>query len=363
MKDRGLVVGDRILAMSADTHADWCAAYGHVGSVRAVAGSAVGQLHLREGKPRDDAFAIRSAGPWLAVAVADGVGSRSLSRVGSSFAVEGLCEQLLREVIATPPASPQPSPDQPLPVADTPDESIEKTLKGEASVAPVLDLPSLPSVAASDGPSGTLTWWRGGNALTPLGRIIGSTTEGEEVARISFERTRQGLERYAQGRGLRLGELSCTLLGLLLDTSSGLLILGQIGDGIAAALNRVDGAVTLIEPPETGSPTDTYVFTQTDWEKHLAVRCLLPEQTENLLTLFLMTDGVSEDCTHPPPPDIFQRWVRDIDREMRQDGPLPNGAVRLVNWLASYQAPTSFDDRTLAVILRPEPTAPGGVAP
>jgi hypothetical protein len=152
MKERGLVVGDRILAMSADTHADWCAAYGQVGPVRVLAGSAVGQLHLREGKPRDDAFAIRSAGTWLAVAVADGVGSRSLSRVGSSFVVEGLCEQLLREVVATPPAPPQPSPDQPLPAADTPDESVEKAPKGDAPLVPSLGLPSLPTVAASDGP-------------------------------------------------------------------------------------------------------------------------------------------------------------------------------------------------------------------
>ena len=59
MQERGLVGGDRILAMSADTHADLCAAYGQVGTVRVLAGSAVGQLHLRDGKPRDDAFAIR----------------------------------------------------------------------------------------------------------------------------------------------------------------------------------------------------------------------------------------------------------------------------------------------------------------
>ena len=97
MTMRGFVVGDRILGQSADSHADWCAAYGQLDAYRFVGASAIGKLHLRDVRPRDDAFAVRSSGVWLAVAVADGAGSRKQSRYGASFAVEALCEHLLRD--------------------------------------------------------------------------------------------------------------------------------------------------------------------------------------------------------------------------------------------------------------------------
>lgn len=62
---------------------------------------------------RDDAFAIRTAGEWLAVAVSEG--SRRQSRYGSSFAVEALCEHLLRGAINNTNSRPlAPSPSRPL---------------------------------------------------------------------------------------------------------------------------------------------------------------------------------------------------------------------------------------------------------
>ena len=65
-----------------------------------------------------------------------------------------------------------------------------------------------------------------------------------------------------------------------------------------------------------------------------------------------MTDGVAEDCIHPPPHDIFQRWSRDIDRELRKDEPMPQIATKLLRWLASYEVKGSWDDRTLVTVLR-----------
>ncbi|MBM3496945.1 MAG: protein phosphatase 2C domain-containing protein, partial [Armatimonadetes bacterium] len=63
-------------------------------------------MHLRDGTARDDAFAIRSAGRWLAVAVADGAGSRPRSRYGASFAVASLCEHMLRAALGIVPEQP-----------------------------------------------------------------------------------------------------------------------------------------------------------------------------------------------------------------------------------------------------------------
>jgi len=135
MMTRGFVVGDRILGQAADSHADWCAGYGQIGAYQFVGASAIGKLHLREPRPRDDAFAVRSAGGWLAVAVSDGAGSRKQSRYGASFAVEALCEHLLRE--ATGVASPSEAKStEPTSIADADDKptQVEPILqKSEAS--------------------------------------------------------------------------------------------------------------------------------------------------------------------------------------------------------------------------------------
>lgn len=47
MTSRGFVVGDRILGQAADSHADWCAAFGQLGAYHFVGASAIGKLHLR----------------------------------------------------------------------------------------------------------------------------------------------------------------------------------------------------------------------------------------------------------------------------------------------------------------------------
>jgi hypothetical protein len=95
----GFVIGDRGLSASGDTHPFWMMAHAVAGPYLVVGASAVGQIHLGQGLPRDDAFVIRAAGPWLAAAVADGVGSRPLSRYGATYAVEALTALLLRPLV------------------------------------------------------------------------------------------------------------------------------------------------------------------------------------------------------------------------------------------------------------------------
>ncbi len=425
MMTRGFVVGDRILGQAADSHADWCAGYGQIGAYQFVGASAIGKLHLREPRPRDDAFAVRSAGGWLAVAVSDGAGSRKQSRYGASFAVEALCEHLLRE--ATGVASPSEAKStEPTSIADADDKptQVEPILqKSEASHSkpgllsrlvgrtptqatpeeievsspvPAFDVPSVS--APSDEVAticGTLTWhWQPpAPATTPTsppappsdgaeqalqgegsqegenaspshsslpvhgegrgggGKGVGGLGEGECIRR-AFQRTRQGLEQFAQSRNVALRELHCTLLGMLLNTETGEVAVGHIGDGLVAAFHPGFGAKPLVEAPTPGEVGETYVLTQSDWEKYLAIRSLSSQEAEGITTFYLMTDGVAEDCTHPPPEDIFQRWARDIDREMRKDEPLPQTATRLLRWLATYEVRGSWDDRTLVLVLR-----------
>jgi len=92
----GFVFGDRGLGASGDTHPLWALGHAVADPYLVLGASAVGQIHLARGLPRDDAFMVRSLGPWLAIGVSDGVGSRPLSRYGATYAVEALTALLLR---------------------------------------------------------------------------------------------------------------------------------------------------------------------------------------------------------------------------------------------------------------------------
>lgn len=381
MKLRGFVLGDRIIGQAADSHSDWCAAFGRHGAYRVIAASAIGKLHLRDGRPRDDAFAVRASGAWLAVAVSDGAGSREASRYGSTFVVEALCEHLLRE--ATGVASlldvsalqlPEVSP-------TAEEESSEKPSRSLGNLAEFVARLIKPSKSSAAGPPptfealaplappdevasafGTLTW-----AMKDLAKPSSATTaEGSspvgpqanpplDIADCilhAFRKTRLALEQFAQSRNLALRDIPCTLLGLLLNTETGAAGSGHVGDGLIAFFHPGWGARPMVEPPASGEVGEVYVLTQSDWEKFLAVRAHSPEETGGISNFYLMTDGVADDCTHPPPDDIFQRWARDIDRELRKDEPLPQTATCLLRWLASYEVKGSWDDRTLLAILR-----------
>ena len=376
---RGFVVGDRILGQAADSHADYCAAYGEWGGYRFVGASAIGKLHLRENRPRDDAFAIRAAGVWLAVAVSDGAGSRPFSRYGASFAVEALCEQLLREATGIaisgelPSETPSLAEDGKAIQAEQPSMQTKisafsllwpfkrsKPAEPKAITYPAFDVPNLISASEEVAVAcGTLTWYHKSLTFAREADDSAETSTAEETrlpseewVRRAFQNTRRGLEQFAQSRGYALRDLHCTLLGMLLNTKTGAVAVGHIGDGLVAALHPGLGAHPLVEALIPGEVGETYVLTQKDWESYLAVRVLSPQEAEGLCTFYLMTDGVADDCTHPPPEDIFQRWSKDIDRELRKEEPLPQTATRLLRWLATYEVKGSWDDRTLVVIMR-----------
>ncbi len=383
MQYRGIAVGDRILGASADSHADWCAAYGQQGAYRFVGASAIGKLHLHNMRPRDDAFAIRTAGEWLAVAVSDGAGSREYSRYGATYAVEALCEHLLRQVAEmTSPAESEKSGKLALASTKKPGQQgkmigwekfwpfrIKVQTRRHAYEAPpfahvISDVPQIiPPSDNAPSACGTLNWYCQTSATAGQKDVTHASVASvgipsllsavdEECIRRAFQRTRESLEQFAQSRGFALKELHCTLLGMLLNTRTGAVAAGHIGDGLIALLHPGFGARPLVEAPTSSEVGETYVFTQSDWERYLAIQSLSPSEAAGITTFYLMSDGVADDCTHPPPEDIFQRWATDVDRELRKEMPLPQTATRLMRWLASYEVRGSWDDRTLVVIIR-----------
>jgi hypothetical protein len=272
-------IGDPIPSGLTDRYIDTRANSKRLGTYCVVGASVRGRLHEYNQTPRDDAFAARCNGKWLAVAVSDGVGSRPLSRYGASFVVNKLCTRFF-------------------------------------------------------------------HAATQLER------HGlEATVHNAFHRTRADIEQFALQRNTSLEDLHCTLLGLILNVESGVLGIGQIGDGLILGLTYDKRAIPLVEPPGPDEVGATYVFTQTDWEQYFHSVGFLFEEAQEFQTFYLMTDGVADDCQYGPPIDILQRWANDMDREIRMFPPMRT-AQRLKRYLATYHARGSFDDRTLVAVYR-----------
>lgn len=356
-----LAVGDRTLADSVDAHPDWCAGYAQAGGYLVIGASAVGHLHLRNKVPRDDAFAARSAGRWLAVAVSDGVGSRRLSRYGSTFCVQALCEELLRDLDgqSTQPANAAETDPQ------SPAAKQERANDWRAGLSPLTGRLEDPTIAQLDmraHHAGTLTWTR---SLAPHAphradqhpSASDNQLDVQEHVISAFEATRSRLAAFAADRELDLHAVSCTLLGLLIDTETGQAACGQIGDGLISTLDGKRGAQPMLWAPAPDEAGATYVITQNDWRDFLETAVLTGDDATGVTSIMLMTDGVSEDYLYPPPEGIFERWCCDMDARLRETH-APFASLRLLNWLAQYEHPGSFDDRTLVAVLTSEGATP-----
>ena len=381
MNQRGIIVGDRLIS-NVDTHADWCAAFGSCQQYDIVGASAIGHLHVHQQLSRDDAFLIRTADEWIAVAVADGVGSRRSSRYGATYAVGALCEFLQRaiqgesnagsSVVAAQPtvtttreeASPdrqddvKPSVVAAQPTSMTPREETDKCRDNKYNLLaqPILKTPqSIDSHSDEEDSSdtlelsrvtcGTLTW------LQPSQRTTSETSAEvtDEKIRWAFRETRRGLEQFARSRQVAIHDISCTLLGLLFNTRTGLIAVGQIGDGLIVGSWRGEDTQILVDAPQPDAVGEVYTIAHNRWENYLAVKVISQHNTDPVEALYLMTDGVADDCF--PPVDLLKKWSCAVTSHLRNQKPF-QAAKSLVHWLGTYKTKASWDDRTLVVILR-----------
>jgi len=401
----GFVIGDRSLSAAGDTHPVWLAAHGQSGAYLAVGASAAGQQHLHNSLPRDDAFVIRQVGPWLAIGVSDGVGSRPLSRYGATYVAESLTALLLRPLVpqlrsnvtATRATSASAVP----PVAA---EAVEfKPLIGrkdrERNGAVIMDalrtrfLRRKPAEAQKSVPemssdlfqqAASIGWWPySGTIMNPqlptttvdhlsiqpaimssstiaepspassLTSIQPSTTPNlSDVVQQAFEKTHRGLRGHADHLGVELADLSCTGLALLFNVETGLIAIGQIGDGAMLGLTTSGNVKELITPVDTGDPQSVYTINRPNFDKYLAVQIEERPIADPFLALFVMTDGLSGDLLYSPEPEVLTNWAVAVDRNLRGSPTPAQAAAGMLNWLAAYQVKGSWDDRTLVVITR-----------
>ncbi|HIQ06636.1 MAG TPA: hypothetical protein EYH31_13315, partial [Anaerolineae bacterium] len=399
----GFVIGDRGLGTSGDTHPAWMMAHAVADPYLVVGASAVGQFHLARGLPRDDAFVIRSVGSWLAVGVADGVGSRPLSRYGATYAAESLTAMLLRPFISLPKAvNAEPGTrsllSDPGGLAPPPRvEEVELTplivKKGSGPTALAAGLvdwtrrmvtraelpppdefsPSTFRQAASVG------WWpppapidqNPDEVPQSLQAPAEATTQEQDAAtnepqpaldepslvaviRQAFEKTHLGLREHARSLGVELADLSCTALALLLNVETGRGAVGQVGDGALLGLTARGEVKELVSAPDTGDLQSTYTLNRPNFQDYLAVQIIEPPAVDPFLAFYVMTDGLSGDLLYSPKPEALEDWAQKVDRNLRLSASPAQAAAGMLNWLATYQVKGSWDDRTLVVITQEE---------
>ena len=322
---RGFIVGDRVISRAFSTHPDWNAGFGRLNGFSFVGASAVGKLHLRENRGREDAFLIRSKGEWLLFLLSDGVGSAALGAWGASLAVNFFAEEFLRD----------------LPAGKVGASSPQEKESRRRTPGAKLTLP-----LAEEG-VGMLSFYR----KTDSSGEPPSLSFEEQVERLfaALEKTHAFLVGSAQKEGQEARALSATLLGVLFDTVSKTGLSFQIGDGLILGVHQ-DRSAVLLEAGdfEVG---ETAVLTQANWREWCRWRFFEWEK-EALQAVFLMSDGVADDCLYAPPQDIVHRFGRDLWREIRKAPDEETAARRLLSWLSEYQAPSSFDDRTLLGLYR-----------
>ncbi|NNJ12054.1 hypothetical protein EKD04_017125 [Chloroflexales bacterium ZM16-3] len=362
-------IGDRALRPPVDTHPDWIMGYSALSGHLIIGASAVGQLHLHKQLPRDDAFMIRSYDAWVAVAVADGVGSRPLSRYGATYAVESLTAQILKLLVALLPhekaTRSEPVEDPKLALSQVVDHPLQVRRELVAQMIATLDTLSANSARHLEmhesnatfeevhRTSGSIAWHRNHVAVPSKSNISGNDCEA--IIRKAFDLTHRGLQAYARDHfKADASNLSCTALVALVNLETGQGAIGQVGDGAIIVWDGEKEAWPPLIDSNAEDPQATHTITALNYTKYLAVQPL--GVGARCRGLFLMTDGVSSDLLYAAnaEQELAQR-VSAIHRNLQQAKSPAQGAAGMLRWLATFQSQGNWDDRTLVAIIRQEP--------
>jgi serine/threonine protein phosphatase PrpC len=342
--------GDQTPNRPEDEYPNECSLGLTLGQFHLIGASVRGRMHIRNETPREDAIAVYHKGDWLAVAVSDGVGSSKYSRLGASCAVNRVCQNLFAQIGGFTAARKGIIPWF-IREAEPKQEQLEELMiEGMRSTANDLkefaeslakSLERREDVTTSEVPS---------SIAISTSEESGANGREEKITR-EVESPKQRLDSPLEYNTVALNDLHCTLLVAILNLKLGTMALAQIGDGLILGLTGALKAIPLIEPQMPGQTGQTYVITQKDWERYCSVRVIPGERSKDHVTVYLMTDGVADDCQYGPPEDILQRWANDMDSEIRKYS-VETTRERLSKYLNDYQVKGSYDDRTLVAVYR-----------
>lgn len=285
------------------------------GSKQLVAASKRGRAHANIGKFREDHYTLGNTGTpgWNILAVSDGAGSASLSRLGSKVAAETIVSHL-KEL----PASAY--------------EQLETALKltGRSAEKPVEQ--ELQHIAAT--------------FLTP-----------------AIHELYLRLETLANSLNVQLSDLHATLaLCLIKQFDEGWAILTfSVGDCPIALLNSKQNEITLLNWLDSGEyggatrfVTMSEIFEHPDYPSRFSAR-IVPDFSY----LMMMSDGIYdakfETTFRLAQPEMWNRLIADLEGDNPEGHQVnlqkgnPNVAAALSQWM-DFWSPGNHDDRTLVII-------------
>ena len=168
------------------------------------------------------------------------------------------------------------------------------------------------------------------------------------VIRNVFGRVRLAVAGRAEALGVEPAGIGCTAVVLALDSLTGQCIAVRAGDGAILALEQSGTVVEITAAPESDHPQETYTVMDTADESLLGIR-VWPEPF-GWQALFLMSDGISDDLLFTACSHEVETWTAQVRRTLRTSPDATVAAQGMQSWLATYQKPGSWDDRTLIVV-------------
>jgi serine/threonine protein phosphatase PrpC len=342
--------GDTILDNPGDEHPDE-RSLGLTFSRYCLVGASVrGKMHRKNKVSREDAFAVYRKDQWLAIAVSDGVGSSKYSRLGATYAVNKMCQNLLSQ-LEKPTGIGSSMVPRFIRDVEPRQEQLEMVMREGLRLTASGLKEHASGIAKSLQCQGNAANVEFGAPVVAIanqecGNAEGPKQEGEDTG-LCKQRSDSAPEKAT----VVFDDFHCTLLATMFNLKSGTVALAQVGDGLILGLAQDRSATPLVEPRMPEQMGQTYVITQDNWERYCAVRAIPKESAKAYLTIYLMTDGVADDCQYGPPEDILQRWANEMDIELRKYD-VETTRERLARYLNDYEAKGSYDDRTLVAIYR-----------
>ena len=225
-----------------------------------------GKKHKHDGTNCDDAFAFARAGDWTVIAVADGAGSKRLSRVGARAATTAAVATLTADLSGH--------------------ELLDRTTEAEWVAA----------LAREDADFAAADVQAVGVSLHRAIRDALAALEGEAAAL----QERDDITAYL-GRPAEVADLSCTLLLVVTRTVVAVgkpvhLVVGcQVGDGLIGTVSRA-GSVTQVGAADSGGHAGETDFLTSAGKTEPAFLATKTAATlTDLQALLVMTDGVADD--------------------------------------------------------------------
>ncbi len=254
--------------------------YEKTNSAEVIAARVRGKKHKHDGSNCDDWYEYKFIGSWTVAAVADGAGSKPLSRIGAKESCLAVVSYLEREL-----------------------SGVKKSAPGFTG-----DLG-----LAFDNPVFT-------SACTRLAAILqGSLNEAFKAVENAYVKRRESQEIFDElQRVPELKDFSATLLAAIIipvtvDGNNEHIVLAvQIGDGMIATVNKqavFTDALRILGNADSGSfAGETEFLTSEQMRTTEALMSRTKLQRRKISSVLLMTDGVADDY-YPGNPQLLRLYL------------------------------------------------------